>query len=517
MITVLRGSVLIRRPADEVYAYVADLRNYPEWFPGVLCMDLVGDPADRTAVGTRYREVARLPGGREENLTVTVVVSDPGRALAIEVDLEPLLPRFEYEVTAVDDDTTRYTWTCRARNTTRRAWPTVLATRLFLGRRLRRALPTLKALLERPPEHHAGAWQVRRFGRPADVLRWHPRLPVPEPGRKEVVVEVAAASLNRLDARRCEGYGRTVLRMRGAATTPLTLGLDVAGVVCAVGREVRALEVGDRVFGVKEASSSGSHATAVVVPAANLVHTPAEVSDLEAAALPYPFLTAWSALSREARLGPATARGAEVLVHGAGTSVGLAAIQLARAWGARVTAVCGANSRDAARSAGADLVLDRHDLWHRSVSSPIDVALCCADPSVEPDLLALLRPDAGATLVSIVHPTLDLTDQRGIVGGLLAATRLRRAQARTAARSGSRYRWCLMRVEPAGMSELSELVYRGALHAFRVQELPFTDLATAVDDLARGRITGKVVMSRNLQNPGAPPPGAPAEHHDTRR
>jgi putative PIG3 family NAD(P)H quinone oxidoreductase len=137
-----------------------------------------------------------------------------------------------------------------------------------------------------------------------------------------VLVRVRAAALNRAD----------VLQRRGLYPAPPGFvqdipGLEFAGEVAEVGSEVRALTVGQRVFGI---TAGGAQAEYVLVPESHLVEIPSNLDWAEAAAVPEAFITAHDALFTQAHL----EMGERVLVHAAGSGVGLAAIQLARAGGA---------------------------------------------------------------------------------------------------------------------------------------------------------------------------------------
>jgi NADPH:quinone reductase len=139
-----------------------------------------------------------------------------------------------------------------------------------------------------------------------------------------VLVRVHAAALNRAD----------VLQRRGLYPAPKGApqdipGLEFAGEVEQIGNEVRSFDAGQRVFGI---TAGGAQAEYVSVPESALVLIPANLDWAEAAAVPEAFITAHDALFTQARL----EMGERVLVHAAGSGVGLAAIQLARAAGATV-------------------------------------------------------------------------------------------------------------------------------------------------------------------------------------
>jgi NADPH2:quinone reductase len=137
-----------------------------------------------------------------------------------------------------------------------------------------------------------------------------------------VLVRVRAAGLNRAD----------ILQRRGRYPAPPGSvqdipGLEFAGEVEEVGSEVRSVKAGERVFGI---TAAGAQAEYVLVPESTLVRVPSNLEWAEAAAVPEAFITAHDALFTQARL----EMGERVLIHAAGSGVGLAAIQLARACGA---------------------------------------------------------------------------------------------------------------------------------------------------------------------------------------
>jgi NADPH:quinone reductase-like Zn-dependent oxidoreductase len=173
------------------------------------------------------------------------------------------------------------------------------------------------------------AWYVDRYGGPERlVLRERPD---PEPGPGEVRIRTAAIGLNFADLFvRSGAYPRT-------PTPPLVPGLEVSGVVDAVGRGVTALAPGRRVVAVPV---FGGHAESVVVDARRTFPVPDGVDLVEAAAVPVVFLTAWYAC-RRAWVGP----GERVVVTAAGGGVGTALLQVLRERGARSLALAGSESK----------------------------------------------------------------------------------------------------------------------------------------------------------------------------
>jgi NADPH2:quinone reductase len=168
----------------------------------------------------------------------------------------------------------------------------------------------------------------------------------PVPRRGEVIVAVHAAPVNFVDSLVVTGAYQFLPEL------PFTPGKGPAGVVCATGPEVEHLHVGDRVLAMAE---QGGYAEKVVVAADQCYPLPQGLSFVQAAAMGVAFDTAWCALRDRARLQP----GETVLVLGASGAVGIAAVQLAKAMGARVIAAIARKQKSGmVRRAGADAVVD---------------------------------------------------------------------------------------------------------------------------------------------------------------
>jgi len=162
---------------------------------------------------------------------------------------------------------------------------------------------------------------IREPGGP-EVLEWR-EVPTPEPSRGEVRVRVRATAVNRADL-----LQRAGMYPAPPGSPPDIPGLELAGEVDAVGEDVTELARGDRVYGLV---GGGAYAEQVVAHARTLARMPAEMTFVDAAAVPEAFLTAWDAMVSQAGLAP----GETALVHAAGSGVGTAALQIARAVGAR--------------------------------------------------------------------------------------------------------------------------------------------------------------------------------------
>ena len=189
---------------------------------------------------------------------------------------------------------------------------------------------------------------------PPDVLQLMD-VPKPEPKDNQVLIKVHAASINALDYRRFESIsfiGR-LMEERMLKSIGKVLGADIAGVVESVGGNVGQFQPGDEVFGAG-AGSRGGFAEYAISDENNLVLKPAQLSFEAAAAVPVAAITALQGLRNRVHIQP----GQKVLINGAGGGVGMFAVQIAKSFGAEVTAVCSARNLDIVRSIGADHAID---------------------------------------------------------------------------------------------------------------------------------------------------------------
>ena len=199
-----------------------------------------------------------------------------------------------------------------------------------------------------------------RYG-PPEVLQIKD-VEMPIPRDKEVLIKVRAASVNPLDGGSMKGGGRIVNGLRKPKITGL--GVDVAGTVEVVGRNVTQFKPGDTVFGAciryPQASGAkvwvcqGAFADYACVPESTLVTKPDNVTFDQAASVPVAGFTALQGLRDKGHLQP----GQKVLVNGAAGGVGTLTVQIAKSFGAEVTGVCGTRNVDMVRSIGADRVID---------------------------------------------------------------------------------------------------------------------------------------------------------------
>jgi NADPH:quinone reductase-like Zn-dependent oxidoreductase len=184
----------------------------------------------------------------------------------------------------------------------------------------------------------------------------------PVPKDDEVLIKILAASLNQYDWHFLTADIFLVRLMGGGVFKPKNtrLGVDVAGRIEAVGKSVRQFQPGDEVYGMV----SGSFAEYTCAREDAVTLKPSNLSFVQAAAVPMAGSTALQGLRDEAHLQP----GQKVLIQGAAGGVGTFAVQIAKAFGAEVTAVCSTRNMDQARSLGAEHVIDytKEDFTHRA-------------------------------------------------------------------------------------------------------------------------------------------------------
>jgi len=186
---------------------------------------------------------------------------------------------------------------------------------------------------------------------PPDVLQFNEVAKL-TPAHNEVSIKLYAASVNPVDLHLMRGKPFFLRLMSGGLRAPKRKipGHDIAGRVEAVGRNVTQFKPGDDVFG----ACRGAFAEYVCAKEDNLALKPANTSFENAAALPIAALTVLQGLRDKGRIQP----GQKVLVDGASGGVGTFAVQIAKSFGAEVTAVCSTRNVDTARSLGADHVID---------------------------------------------------------------------------------------------------------------------------------------------------------------
>ncbi|MEV6483303.1 NADP-dependent oxidoreductase [Streptomyces sp. NPDC051576] len=309
------------------------------------------------------------------------------------------------------------------------------------------------------------AVRFHQYGDP-DVLRYED-VEQPNPGAGQVRVRVAATSFNPVDANIRAGF------MQGPipVTLPHTPGIDVAGMIDALGEGVTGIQVGDQVVGFLPMAGPGAAAEYALAPVEALTPAPKSVTLSDAAALPLVGLTAWQALFEHAKL----SAGQRVLVNGAGGAVGGYAVQLAKQAGAYVIATAGPRSSQRVTAAGADEVIDHTTAdVVAAVGQPVDIVLNLApvEPAQLDALLGLIRP-GGVLVNTTVWMPAPTDEERGVRGIDL-----------------------FVRSDAEQLSHLVELIDGGELRVEVARRVPLAELPALHADAAAGALpSGKVVVT----------------------
>lgn len=298
---------------------------------------------------------------------------------------------------------------------------------------------------------------------------------VPDPGPRQIRIRVYASSVNPADRYHMLGMPRMIQVVDGIRRPKdPRLGTDVAGVVDAVGPAVDRFRLGDRVFG----ASGNGWAEHAVLRVDRATHIPDGVSFRQAAALPVAGITAVQGL----RLG-AIGAGDRVLVNGASGGVGHYAVQLAKALGAHVTAVCSTGNVDLVRGLGADEVIDYTTTDYAALGETWDV-LFDNHGNRAPKVNRGLLVDGGRWVLVNGPMSSDTWGPMGYIARAYASCLFSPVKAIqfTAAENAE------------DLALLAAHVADGSVAPHVEREFHLTDLPAAIEHLATNRTRGKLLI-----------------------
>ena len=316
----------------------------------------------------------------------------------------------------------------------------------------------------------------RCYGTP-DVLTLE-TIAMPQVADDQVLVRVHAASVNPLEKHHLYGTPYLLRLMNGFnAPKSARTGADLAGVVEAVGADVTRFQPGDQVFGV----GAGAFGEFVVRrETGGLVLKPANLSFEQAAAMPVAATTALQALRDKARLQP----GQHVLINGASGGVGTYAVQLAKAMGATVTAVCSGRNVAMVRELGADHVIDYTRQDYTEGDTRYDAIIDMVGNHSLSAMLEVTEPDGVLVLVG----SMQMNPWWGPLARPLHAM-LRSPFA------SQRMESLLARINADDLAELGRYAETGQLTSVIDRRFPLADVADAMRYQEQGRTRGKVVIT----------------------
>ncbi len=294
----------------------------------------------------------------------------------------------------------------------------------------------------------------------------------PRPGPGEVLVKVAATSVNPVDWKIRAGHLRFVRRAR----FPAILGFDVAGEVAEIGPEVSRFAPGDAVYGLLDDSLGGAYAEYAVARESSLGRKPGSLSFEEAAAVPLAGLTALQALRDRGELAP----GEQLLVNGAAGGVGHFAVQIGAALGALVTGVASARNRELVLALGASRMIDYEEVDFTGEDALYDVIFDAVAKLSFDDCAPVLSPEGGVYVSTLPSPRLLAWVALTTLGSLLG----RRRRARVVA------------VHPSGqdLDLLGHLADLGRLKPAVGRVYPLEEIGRAHEASESGHARGKIVV-----------------------
>jgi NADPH:quinone reductase-like Zn-dependent oxidoreductase len=308
---------------------------------------------------------------------------------------------------------------------------------------------------------------------PPDVLRLQ-EIEKPSPKENEVLVKVHATSLNALDWRPFTMPLIFVRMMRGGLHEPgdKSFGADLSGRVEAVGASVKQFKPGDEVFGALR----GTLAEYVCAREDRLALKPANLSFEAAAAVPVAALTALQGLRDKGKV----QTGQKILINGAGGGVGTFAVQIAKSFGAEVTAVCSTRNLEVARSIGADHIIDyRQEDWTKS-GQQYDLIIAANGYHSIFDYRRGLKPNG---ICVVLGGSMRQVFQTLVLGPVLS----RLGKKKT--------RMLLTNVNRKDLVFLKELLEAGKVVPAIDRCYPLSEVADAVRYLIEGHARGKVVIT----------------------
>jgi len=319
----------------------------------------------------------------------------------------------------------------------------------------------------------------QHFGSP-DILECR-EVEKPVPGHDEVLIKVRAASINPLDWKLMKG-GPFIMRLLLGLGKPKLKrpGVDVAGEVEAVGKNVTQFKPGDLVFGCcYGAFAEYATSKSVTGMMSALVVKPDNVTFEQAASAPVAALTALQGLREKARI----QAGQKVLVNGAAGGVGTFAVQIAKSFGANVTGVCSSRNVELVRSIGADQVIDYTQQECTQNGQRYDIVLDCVGNHSFSEWRRVLNPKG--IFVGVGAPP-DLTLPQLLAGTIGALVQSLFVSQKIAV--------FIARVNEHDLTTLGELMAAGKVSPVIDRRYPLSEARNAFLYMEEGHARGKVLI-----------------------
>jgi len=310
---------------------------------------------------------------------------------------------------------------------------------------------------------------------PPNVLDIH-EVEKPTPEDHQVLLKVKAAAVNPLDWHTMRGTPFLVRLQSGLLTPKDTrLGTDVAGVVVAVGKNVKHFKAGDEVYG----GANGAFAEYACASEKNLMAKPKNLSYEQAAAVPIAALTALQALRDKGQVKP----GQKVLINGAAGGVGTFAVQIAKAFGAEVTGVCSTRNVELVHSIGADHTIDYTKEDFTQSDQNYDLILDAIGNQPLLRCRRVLTPNGTLVMVGSISKGLLLGPLARSLRGLLISRFIRQ-----------RFVMMMASWNKEDLQTIHELLEAGKVVPVIDREYTLTEVPKAIRYLEEGHARGKVII-----------------------
>jgi NADPH:quinone reductase-like Zn-dependent oxidoreductase len=316
----------------------------------------------------------------------------------------------------------------------------------------------------------------RCYGSP-DVLKLED-IAKPSPADKRMLVKVHAASVNPLDWHYMRG--EPYLMRAGAgigAPENIHMGVDFAGTVVSVGKDVTRFKPGDEVFGGK-GGAFGEYVS--VAEKGSVAMKPANVTFEQAAAVPIAAVTALQALRDKGKIHP----GQTVLINGASGGVGTFAVQIARLYGAIVTGVCSTRNLAMVRSLGADQVIDYTREDFTKGSQRYDLIIDTVGTHSLSDYRRALNPEGSLVIVGSLDKGHWLGPLTGTINAWLYSPFVRQ-----------KFIFMFAELSPEDLDVLRDMMQTGKLTPVIDRRFTLSEVPEAIRYLEQGHARGKVVIT----------------------
>jgi NADPH:quinone reductase-like Zn-dependent oxidoreductase len=322
---------------------------------------------------------------------------------------------------------------------------------------------------------------INSFGG-SNVFKVENNFPIPEPKKNQVLVRVMETSVNPLDWKTRNGELKSVL----GSKFPMILGNDISGVVLKCGEKVTNFKEGDNVYGMADTNvkpswfgfaTTGAYAEFICTREDTLTLKPDNISFEEAASIPLCGLTVYQALVKKLKI----KKDDKILINGASGGVGVIAVQISKALGAKVTAIAAGRNKELLFELGADYFYDYQKTSIIEIDKKFDIIYDVVANSSYKETKHLLS-NTGVYLSNIPNPI------AAIIPCLRNSKRIKKKT----------FAW----VSPSGadLSKISQMIESEEVKAVIDKIYPLNEIKKAHEHSERGKVTGKISIRISDEN-----------------